>query len=408
MQKKTCFVIMGFGKKTDFQTGRSLDLDKTYKNIIHPAVTNAAFECIRADEIQDSNIIDKSMYAFLLMADLVIADISTYNPNAIYELGIRHGVRPYSTIILKEKDGKIPFDLDHTRIFTYRHLGEDIGTDESDRCVKLLTEMINSISKQQSIDSPLYEYISSVKPPFLSDEEYNAIIKELARKEKHIFAITESAKDCMNKSDFEEACNYWEKAIKIMPNEEFFVQQFALSKYKSKKPSHDVALTDALTIINKIHPTNDPETLGITGAIYKNKYFINEDVENLNRAIEYYGKGFKIRDDYYNGENYALCLNMKSLVETNKDEKIYSKVEAKKTRVSIIQTLEKIKVSDDFESRTDKKWIFATLANCYLALKDEKNLKINELKFIELAVDWEKETYEKSKQKLKELLNENL
>ena len=29
--KRTCFVVMGFGKKTDFETGRTLDLDKTYK-----------------------------------------------------------------------------------------------------------------------------------------------------------------------------------------------------------------------------------------------------------------------------------------------------------------------------------------------------------------------------------------
>ena len=43
------------------------------------------------------------MYALLLHADLVIADITTFNPNAIYELGVRHAVRPYSTIILKEK-----------------------------------------------------------------------------------------------------------------------------------------------------------------------------------------------------------------------------------------------------------------------------------------------------------------
>ena len=44
------------------------------------------------------------MYGLLLSADLVIADISTYNPNAIYELGVRHGVKPYHTIILKEKE----------------------------------------------------------------------------------------------------------------------------------------------------------------------------------------------------------------------------------------------------------------------------------------------------------------
>ena len=33
----TCFVVMGFGKKTDFESGRTLDLDKTYRNIIEPA-----------------------------------------------------------------------------------------------------------------------------------------------------------------------------------------------------------------------------------------------------------------------------------------------------------------------------------------------------------------------------------
>ncbi|MDB4609366.1 hypothetical protein OAF23_07030 [Flavobacteriaceae bacterium] len=108
-QKPICFVIMGFGKKSDPESGKTFDLNKTYKNIIRPAVIEAGFECIRADEIKDSGLIDKSMYALLMQAELVIADITTYNPNAIYELGIRHAVRPFSTIILKEKDGKIPF-----------------------------------------------------------------------------------------------------------------------------------------------------------------------------------------------------------------------------------------------------------------------------------------------------------
>ncbi len=47
-QRGTCFVVMGFGKKTDFETGRTLDLDKTYKNIIKPAAIAAGLECKRA------------------------------------------------------------------------------------------------------------------------------------------------------------------------------------------------------------------------------------------------------------------------------------------------------------------------------------------------------------------------
>ena len=70
-------VVMGFGKKTDFETGRTLDLDKTYRNIIKPAVKMAGLECIRADEIPHSGVIDVPMYEQLLGADVVSADLST-------------------------------------------------------------------------------------------------------------------------------------------------------------------------------------------------------------------------------------------------------------------------------------------------------------------------------------------
>ena len=90
------------------------------------------------------------MYALLIQSDLVVADISTYNPNAIYELGVRHAVRPFSTIIMKEEKGKIPFDIDHSRIFQYTHLEEDIGATEAERCQKDLISLINEVSKNQA------------------------------------------------------------------------------------------------------------------------------------------------------------------------------------------------------------------------------------------------------------------
>jgi hypothetical protein len=86
-KQPTCYVIMGFGKRTDFATGRTLDLDKTYKQIIKPAITAAGYECVRADEVLNSGVIDIPNYDMLYAADLVIADLSTANPNAIYELG---------------------------------------------------------------------------------------------------------------------------------------------------------------------------------------------------------------------------------------------------------------------------------------------------------------------------------
>ncbi len=93
-----CFVIMGFGLKTDLATGRVLNLDKSYKNIIKPAVTAAGYECVRADEIQHSGVIDVPMYEMLFAADLVVADLSTANLNAIFELGVRHALKPRATV----------------------------------------------------------------------------------------------------------------------------------------------------------------------------------------------------------------------------------------------------------------------------------------------------------------------
>ena len=40
-EKKTCFVVMGFGEKVDFETGRKLNLNASYQNLIKPAIEAA-------------------------------------------------------------------------------------------------------------------------------------------------------------------------------------------------------------------------------------------------------------------------------------------------------------------------------------------------------------------------------
>lgn len=408
-QQKLCFVIMGFGKKTDLSTGKTLDLDKTYKNIIKPAAEKAGLQCVRADEIQDSGLIDKSMYALLMHADLVVADISTYNPNAIYELGIRHAVRPYSTIIIKEQEGTIPFDLNHNRIFHYVHLGNDIGVDEANRCKDALVEMIASILKNKIIDSPLYDYIKDVEPPKLTQKEYQRIIGDLSEREESIFAISERAKHFMEDSNFIEAARLWEKAEGLVPNESYFTQQHALAKYKSKKPTELSSLTDALKIIQKLDPdseTNDPETLGLTGAIYKNMWHVTDDGECLKRAIHYYGKGFQIRRDYYNGENYALCLNLAASIEADPEEKTFYKISAKKARQEILEILAYLSEEDEI-SESINMWPYATLANCYFGLGDVNNGMRYENIFLSLVTtDWQKNTYFENKEILTKSIGE--
>ena len=151
-----CFVIMGFGQKTDLATGRVLDLDKSYKNIIKPAVTSAGYECIRADEIQHSGDIDVPMYEMLFEADLVVADLSTANLNAIFELGVRHALKPRATIIMAESKFTIPFDASHIVVRHYDHLGTAIDYDEAMRMQRVLTTLINALKTGDAVDSPVY------------------------------------------------------------------------------------------------------------------------------------------------------------------------------------------------------------------------------------------------------------
>lgn len=410
--EKICFVIMGYGKKTDPALGKTFDLDVTYNTIIKPAVENAGYRSIRGDEILESGIIDKNMYALLIHADLVIADITTFNPNAIYELGIRHAAKPFSTIVMKEKDGNIPFDINHNKTFTYSHMGEDIGSKEAERCVKALTSLIKEVDKSQETDSPLFHHIRGVKPYSLPEDEYVQIIKDLAEKEKSIFALSEKAKLEMNRSNFSEAKKLWRKLLDKVDNDTYFIQQLAVCTYKDKTASPNVALTDALAIIKQLEPddrnTIDPETLGITGAIYKRLWENNKgEIEYLDRAIAYYKRGFTINQDYYTGENYALCLNLKAEISQNSDEKTYLTFSAKETRKEIIEVINHLQEDEDFEIRRDLMWIYATLSNCYYGIGELESHKLYEQKFLHLEpVGWQKETYEKSLNHLTYLFNQ--
>src|SRR5215471_8572806 len=159
--KKTCFVVMGFGEKTDYYSNpqRVLNLNRTYEDIIEPAVTASGLECIRADKIIHSTVIDKPMYENLLEADLVIADLSTSNANAIYELGVRHALKPRTTIVIAEDKFSFPFDLNHLSIAKYEHLGKEIGFREVMRMREVLQQKIAALVGTDETDSPVFLFL---------------------------------------------------------------------------------------------------------------------------------------------------------------------------------------------------------------------------------------------------------
>lgn len=414
MQKKddrpVCFVVMGFGRKTDFESGRTLDLDATYEAIIQPAATEAGYRCIRANEILHSGVIDVKMYEMLLRSELVIADISTGNVNAVYELGVRHALRPFSTIIMTEDKGKLHFDLDHTNTFKYEHLGTDIGNREAKRATTELRALISAVREEgdrRQPDSPVYTYIPYLNRPQLGDREYENLLEQTEEINQKFSDLVDAGEAAARASNHLQAKDFFTKAHAMNPGDSYLVQQIALHTYKSKSPSTLAALTDALSIINALNPeeSNDPETLGICGAINKNLWLNTSDLTYLSRAIFLYEKGFLIRRDYYNGENAAACYLMRSPHQATAHESMYDMMSAKKIQANVLATLEKIVASEDFSQRSDRLWIFASLAHTSYALGNNDNGERYEAEFYALdPAEWQIATFQSGKDTMLSLL----
>ena len=360
----TCFVAQGFGKKTDYTNGRVLDLDASYA-VIRDAVIAAGHECLRADEIVHSGTIDLPMYEQLLRADLVIADLSTYNVNAAFELGIRYGLRPHATIIVAEEEFKHAFDVSHIVIRRYKHLGEDIGRKEAERFQRDLKAAIAEIVGSGKTDSPVYTFLHQLQPPQIAVAKAAAAVEAAVEAAVAVAAAShlpagsdsddsktckwmlESVRAKMNPphgqpSDFAGAKALLDVLHERRPNDSFIVQQLALATYKGKQPTARDALLAARKLLQELNPetTNDPETLGLWGAVHKRLWERDPQPAYLSESITAYSRGFYLKQDYYNGVNYALLLELRALQFASsgmRDDAVADRVLARRAREDVLR-----------------------------------------------------------------------
>jgi hypothetical protein len=340
-----CFVAMGFGEKTAFYLGkkkpRVLDLNKTYENIIRPAVTAAGLECVRADEIQHSTLIDLPMYQNLLAADVVVADISTANANAIYELGVRHALRPRTTIVMAENDFAFPFDIGHLSIMRYEHLGKDIGASEAERVKKLLTDRLRKILAAPEVDSPVFIFLPQLRPQLPGGPTPPQPPGGLASAGPSLADLRKAFEEAKSKAKSPEGWLTVVKRLegwrKMEPDDPFVVQQLALATYKSESPDKVSALEAAAQILNRVQPkvSVDVETVGIWGAIHKRLWDARQARSDLDEAIRSYERGFQLKDDYYNGINLAFLFDVRAN-ESSGDESLADRVLAARTRRRVL------------------------------------------------------------------------
>lgn len=156
--QKECFVIMPISDVNGYPEGH---FDLVYKNIICPSCKQAGYSPFRADEDRAANMIQLEILRKLLDAPLVICDLSTRNPNVLFELGIRQAFDKPVVLIQEEGTPNI-FDISTIRYLEYKkemQYQDVLATHERLKQAILATtnpdkKGTNSIVKLLELDTP--------------------------------------------------------------------------------------------------------------------------------------------------------------------------------------------------------------------------------------------------------------
>jgi hypothetical protein len=104
----TCFVMMPFG---DW-------FDRYYQEVYVPAIREAGFEPIRADELFSTGSVVEQVWEQIQKAKVLLADLTERNANVFYELGLAHAAKK-PVVFTAPKLEDVPFDLRHLRVIIY-------------------------------------------------------------------------------------------------------------------------------------------------------------------------------------------------------------------------------------------------------------------------------------------------
>jgi hypothetical protein len=160
---KICFYVTPIGEEGSEIRKHA---DMMLKHLIEPVMSQVGMKAIRADKIDRSGLITQQIFEHLAFAKICVADLSFGNPNAFYELGVRHMCLSPVVQIIRKGD-KIPFDVAQGRTITIDT--SDIYTvmDKFDSARKELAEHVKSILADKGgkapEDNPIAVYLPGVK-----------------------------------------------------------------------------------------------------------------------------------------------------------------------------------------------------------------------------------------------------
>lgn len=149
-----CFVIMPFGNKGEYAGARE-EAQFVYDEIIKPAVSTAlggGTQLLCEMVSTETGSINVSIVRKIAESEICIVDITGANPNVFFELGIRYALRKKTTILLKQRNSTIPFDITSYRCIEYSPFVRKVAID------RIVETIIDALSVSEKItDSPVYD-----------------------------------------------------------------------------------------------------------------------------------------------------------------------------------------------------------------------------------------------------------
>jgi len=342
------FIAMPFGTK------EGIDFNRVYADYIRPALESAGFEVFRADEEMRAGDIRTDMFQELLLADLVLVDLSIDNPNVWYELGIRHALRARGVVQIQCKRDYLPFDVYVDRTLRY-HIKDGVPDPaylqaDKNALAQYATETMSAWRGRKV--SPVYHLLRYLTEPdwktlkvdeageFWDAYEAWADRIELARKEDRpgdILVLAEegptrvlrleahrtAGKALRSLGQFRLALEQYEHALTIDPTDLDSRQQKGI--LLGRLNEHDAA-KEWIEAVIEDHP-DDAETLALLGRLEKNAWVaawntagrtpeeMRRDAADeealLREAITPYATGFrKNPGHYYSGINALTLMHL--------------------------------------------------------------------------------------------------